>query len=249
MYRERLHQEIHIWTIAPESVRAPARLAQLQSILSDEELARFRRFRCEQTAQHYLVSHAMLRTALSRYADIAPPHWKFVYGSHGRPEIANQSVPRLRFNLTHTDGLAACIVSLDHACGIDAERLSERHDPLGVAGKMFSANEYGQLQQLSGQAHLQYFYDHWTLREAYGKARGVGLAFPTRKLEFFIYADGTISVGFAPDVEDGNCHWHFQLLRPTAEHVVAIALSQSDEHKPTVVVRNFVFDGNGSVTV
>jgi 4'-phosphopantetheinyl transferase len=248
MLRERLHQEVHIWTMNPESVRDPARLTELQQLLSSEELPRLRRFRCRQSTHRYLVSHAMLRTVLSRYADISPAHWQFVYGSYGRPEIANRSVPHLRFNLTHTDGLAACIVSLDRSCGIDAERLSERHSPSGIAKKMFASKEYDQLQHLSGQAYLDYFYSHWTLREAYVKARGVGLTFPTRKLDFTVHADDTIRVIFAPDVEDGNCHWHFQLLRPTPEHVVAIAVGQSDGNTPQVVLRNFGFDRNDAVS-
>jgi 4'-phosphopantetheinyl transferase len=243
MLREQLYKDVHIWTMIPEAERDPARLARFRAMLSADELDRLRRFRVEPAAHRYLVSHALLRTVLSRYAEIDPARWRFVYGSHGRPEIANSAAPPLRFNLTHTDGLTACIVSLNQACGIDAERLSGRHNPTGVARKMFSTREYEQLRQLSGRACLEYFYERWTLREAYVKALGVGLAFPTRKVDFTVHTDESIGVVFAPGVQDHSRHWHFRLHRPTTEHVVAVALRHYGESEPGVVLHNFDFDG------
>jgi len=243
MLREQLYEDVHVWTMVPERERDPARLARFRALLSADELARLGRFRVEPAAHRYLVSHALLRSLLSRYAEIDPARWRFTYGSHGRPEIANRAAPPLRFNLTHTDGLVACIVSLNRACGIDAERLSGRHDPTGVARKMFSDREYRQLQQLSGRACLEYFYDRWTLREAYVKALGIGLTFPTRALDFTVHSDESIGVVFAPGVQDNSRHWHFRLHRPTSEHVVAVALRRNGDSEPGVVLRDFDFDG------
>lgn len=243
-----MHDEVHIWTLCPESVRKPAGLAHFETVLSAEELSRYRRFRVPEAAHRYLVSHAMLRAVLSRYAEITPSQWQFVYGRHGRPEIANPAAPPLRFNLTHTEGLAACVVSCKRSCGIDAERLSERHDPGLIARKMFSDREYRQLHRLSGWARLEYFYERWTLREAYVKALGIGLAFPTRKLEFSINANGSITLAFAPDMRNDNRHWYFRLHRPTAEHVIAIALGREDARAPTVAIREYRFSGDGALT-
>jgi 4'-phosphopantetheinyl transferase len=243
MSREQLHDEVHIWTLCPESVREPERLAQFEKVLSAGELSRFRRFRVPRAAHRYLVSHAMLRGVLSRYAEITPHRWQFDYGPHGRPEIANPGAPPLRFNLTHTEGLTACVVSLGRSCGIDAERLSERHAPGRIARKMFSTEECRELDRLSGHARLEYFYERWTLREAYVKALGVGLSFPTRKLAFRIDAAGSIGVSFAADVDDDDGRWHFRLHRPTVEHVLAVALGRDGVNLPPMRIRDYRFHG------
>ena len=245
MLREQLHDEVHIWTLRTESVRKPTGLAHFETVLSAEELSRYRRFRVPEAAHRYLVSHAMLRSVLSHYAEIAPSQWRFVYGRHGRPEIGNPAAPPLRFNLTHTEGLAACVVSCEHSCGIDTERLSERHDPVRIARKMFSDREYRQLHRLSGRARLEYFYERWTLREAYVKALGIGLSFPTRKLEFSTNANGSIALAFAPDVRKDERHWYFRLHRPTTEHVIAVALGREGTSAPTVAIREYRFSGDG----
>lgn len=221
---DRLHQEAHIWTVIPESVRAPGDIARLRATLSREELRRIHRLQDAGDAHCYLVSHAMLRQVLSRYGPIAPHQWRFRYGPHGRPELAGPAATPLRFNLTHTTGLAACIVSAHHDCGIDAEQIRERHRPLRVARRMFSEREYAQLESLTGRDFLEYFYSRWTLREAYVKAVGVGISFPTRTLDFSIDARGSATIDLPPEAGRDGGDWRLRLLRPTGEHLLAIAL-------------------------
>jgi 4'-phosphopantetheinyl transferase len=221
---ERLDREAHIWTAIPESVRAPEDIARLRATLSGEERERMQRLQNAEDAHRYLVSHAMLRQVLSRYVAIAPHQWRFRYGPHGRPELAGPATTPLRFNLTHTTGLAACIVSTHHACGIDAEQLRERHRPLRVARRMFSDREYAELEPLTGRHFLEYFYSRWTLREAYVKAVGIGISFPTRTLDFSIDAKGSATIDLPPEVGRDGRDWRLQLFRPTGDHLLAIAL-------------------------
>lgn len=222
-----LNQQAHVWFTVPESVRDEERLQRLTAILSEEELNRCRRFHFPADRHQYLVSHALVRMSLSTYVDIPAADWRFSHGQHGRPEVANPAVPPLRFNLTHTAGLAACVVTLKDDCGIDAEEISVRHNPLGVAKRMFSKAETRALEQLEGQAHLEHFFTRWTLREAYVKARGIGISFPTRKLTFSVNEDDCVEVSFHPSIDDRRDNWHFQLLKPTEEHITAIAIRRS----------------------
>ena len=65
---------------------------------------------------------------------------------------------------------------------------------------------------------------------------GIGISFPTRKLCFEIENEQAIQIEFHPDIEDRKEHWQFQLLRPTADHVVAIAL-RSDHSSEKKIAR------------
>jgi 4'-phosphopantetheinyl transferase len=129
------------------------------------------------------------------------------------------------------------VVTLENDCGIDAEALSGRHNLSGVAERMFSVDESHELQQLKGSLQLDYFFARWTLREAYVKALGIGISFPTRKLTFTVDNDSAVAVSFHPDIEDQQNNWHFQLLRPTEEHIAAIAIRRNGEVDKKIVTR------------
>lgn len=238
--RKALKNSVHVWHIVPESVRDRSTLQRCRNILDDREQRQLERFVSPVDNHRYLVSHAMVRNLLSRYAGIAPKDWLFSRNRHGRPEIVNSDVHGLRFNLTHTGGLAACIVTLDDDCGIDAERITARKRLPGVARRMFSSREFEQLKQRNGDEFLDYFYSRWTLREAYVKALGIGISFPTRHLRFEGDSDQII---FIPDTQTDVRpeNWHFQLLRPGDEHVVAVALRRTANDNKRIISRPFTF--------
>lgn len=236
-----LRSQYHVWFVEPDRVTSSALLESCRTLLSTDERQRHSRFRFPEDRHHYLVSHALVRRVLSCYWPLEPRQWQFSTGEHGRPEIANPGMPALRFNLTHTRGLAACIVSLDVACGIDAEYITTRHNPTDVAARMFSAQENARLQTLDGRAALEYFYTGWTLREAYIKARGLGLSFPTHKLHFRTENVQGIRVQFGPGVDDTDSHWQFRLLRPTGEHILGIACRCGQPPARKLISRRFAF--------
>ncbi len=235
-----LSSEAHVWLISPESISDPAILQYCHDILDSDERRKVDRFFQPRDSHSYLVSHAMVRCVLSRYAAVAPSDWCFRHGEHGRPEVACDHQTPLRFNLTHTHGLAACVVTHDDPCGIDAEQLYARNNPLGVAERMFSATEVKQLQQYEGDAFLNYFYERWTLREAYVKARGIGISFPTRQLCFDVEQDN-IGVTFDDAIDDNEDNWDFRLIRPDTGHIVALALHRCSGARKPVRVNPFGF--------
>jgi 4'-phosphopantetheinyl transferase len=239
--RYNLHSESHVWFVNPETVSTHTQLEACRVLLSADEVQRHSRFRLPEVQHQYLVAHALVRRVLSQYWPIPPQDWVFSHSDRGKPLIANPGTPALRFNLTHTRALAACIVSLDVDCGIDAEQLSARHNPEDIAKRMFSADENAHLQRLSGVARLEYFYSCWTLREAYVKARGVGIAFPMHKLEFSFSDIHAIRVVFDSDINDNAALWDFQLFRPTAAHILATANRSGNQSVKVVRLNEFVF--------
>jgi len=240
MLIDSLHQEAHVWFTIPESVQDDGTLQRLSAILSAEELGRYRRFHFPEDRHRYLVSHALVRETLSKYIDISPADWCFSHSEHGRPEVANADIPPLRFNLTHTDGLVCCIVTLDDDCGVDTEKITARHAMPGVAKRMFSEAEHRELRRLEGREHLEYFFTRWTLREAYVKARGIGISFPTRKLTFTLEKNNAVEVSFHPDIEDRRDNWHFELLKLTGEHIAAIAIRRRSGEIDKKIVTRFI---------
>lgn len=214
---------------------AGAQRGDLLSLLDGEERERHSRLRFAKHQADYLAAHVLLRLTLSRYVDLPPSAWIIERKAHGRPEIANRGVPPLRFNLTHTDGLSACVVTLNDDCGIDAEQLGAPHDLEAVSRRMFSPAEASELEQLEGDIRLKYFYSRWTLREAYVKARGTGLSLGTRKIHFDVDPDQRVTAEFSAELNDDASRWQFKLLNPGSSYVMSVALASGK----TIVGRQF----------
>lgn len=231
-----------VWWLRPDDVPAPE-LEYCRSVLSADESARCQRFRFSDDRRLYLLAHAMLRQVLSAYADIAPGALEFSTGTHGRPELADfAGQAGLRFNLSHTPGLAACIVSQGDACGVDVEAIAARRNVMGIAGRMFADEELAQLRQLAGRAFLERFFTLWTLREAWCKARGTGLMDSRRDIGFQ-QLDGQGWRLLAADGAPGD--WQVDVRPIGTTHMLASAIEINGQSQQRVEYRPFAFPAAG----
>jgi 4'-phosphopantetheinyl transferase len=209
----------------PQAVLAGADPALLLSWLSDDERERHARFRFQDDREAYLVAHALTRRALGQVAGVAPSALSFQAGEHGRPEIAGPSCAlALRFNLSHTRGLVACGVACGHDIGVDVERIDREVALLGVARHVFSERENAGLSSLSGSVQRLRFFELWTLKEAYVKAIGKGLAAPLKSISFLPEASDPVAVHFAEQALDDPSAWCFRRHEPGPNHRLAVAL-------------------------
>lgn len=144
-----------------------------------------------------LATRILVRTVLSRYARVGPAEWQFSVGKLGKPRIRSpQITPALHFNLAHTPGLVACIVSSAHAMvGVDVKRIGRAGNALEIAKSYFATSELRDLQARSGEDRARRFVQYWTLKESFAKARGVGLTMPLDHACFQIRPNG-IDVAF-----------------------------------------------------
>ncbi|MFQ5349148.1 MAG: 4'-phosphopantetheinyl transferase family protein [Thermoanaerobaculia bacterium] len=237
---DRLGDEAHLWLLRLRESIPAAVERRWHELLSPEEEAVHRRFRVAVARRQHLAARALVRTTLSRYADVDPRRWAFSSGPEGKPKIAGpDGAPPLRFNLSHTRGLVACVVTLGLDAGVDVERPARRlRDPLELARHGFAPAEREMLGRLSGRARRDLFCDLWTLKEAYVKARGVGLlSLPARKLAYEIGPDGLIGLTLEPELGDRAEEWQLALLAPTDDHRLAVAIRRGRRPDLELVTR------------
>ena len=224
------HDEIHLWLTDDRTIRDPTLLDAYHQLLNAEERAQQQRFHFEKDRHRYLVTRALTRSVLSRYAPVAAQDWHFRKLEHGRPQITNPEAADLTFNLTHTTGLIAFGITrggeLGIELGIDAENIVERDAPLDIAPRYFSARETADLRALPAAAQAERFFHDWTLKESYIKARSQGLSLPLDQFTFSYADDHSIAIDFDPRLADTPEKWQFWLLRPTREHLLAICASR-----------------------
>lgn len=222
-----LKKEVHVWYCEPQEVQEEDKLAAYRSVLCAQEQERYRKFHFDKDRHSYLVSHALVRHALSQYLDIQASEWTFTRNENGKPILVlPPGMPAISFNLTHTEGLSACIITLDRTCGIDAENTDRKSDHEAVAKRMFAQEELA----LLGKEDVQWtFFHYWTLREAYLKALGTGLSGSSKDFYFDISADGmSAEIQYRDGQQADDTGWQLRIYEPTPEHVLAVAC-ESDQ--------------------
>jgi 4'-phosphopantetheinyl transferase len=220
--------EVHLWVVEPERVDDVRLLAAYMALLSTEERARHQRFRFEKHQHQFLVSHALVRLTLSRYAPVAPGDWRFSTNAYGRPEIAGEGPLRLRFNLSHTDGMAVCAVASDTEVGADVEHSMRRMgQTVELAESFFAPSEVADLHALPAEHQRERFFDYWTLKESYIKARGAGLSLPLDQFAFHLEPGRSPRISFDPRMVDDPEAWQFVRVRLSPEHPAAVAVRRA----------------------
>jgi 4'-phosphopantetheinyl transferase len=226
--------EVHVWLCDPESADG-ALCARCGALLDEAERARRERFHFDRHRRRFEVSHALVRRSLSRYAPAPPEAWRFREVGRGRPEVAGpEAGAGLRFNLSHTDGLAACGVVRELDLGVDVEAASRVRRHLEIAERFFSPRESAGLRALPAEQQPGRFLDLWTLKESYIKGRGLGLALPLDGFSFLL-EEGAPRLLFERDLEDRPDDWQFSLSRPTAGHRLAVAVRRG--RRPALRIR------------
>lgn len=222
-YRSLREGTCHLWHFHPRAGDSTL-LKRGIDLLSADELVRYRRFLVPEPAQTFLAARVVLRTLLSTYCLLDSRQWRFEINRWGRPFIANPDAPPdLTFNLSHRRGFIVCLIACGRDIGVDVEDQCSGGTPLlDIAERFFSPSEAAALRRLPASRQLGRFYELWTLKEAYIKARGQGLSLGLAKFSFTVTGE-TASVCFDPDFEDDPVAWDFRFFRPDAEHLVATA--------------------------
>jgi 4'-phosphopantetheinyl transferase len=218
---------VHLWYTLSDDIAPPAALDSYLGLLSQEEHARHARFLNERARHEYLITRALCRTVLSRYADVAPADWRFQVNPWGRPEIALPAAGHLRFNLSNTRGLVVCAVALEGDIGVDVEAVDRAGGLLEIADRFMAAPESAAIRALPPDSQAHRFFIYWTLKEAYIKARGMGLSIPLDKFWFLLDGEASAASGprlvLAPEMDDDASGWSFAQFQPTDRHLLAVA--------------------------
>jgi len=219
--------EVHVWLCEPERVTEPRLLERYLALLDSAERERHQRFHFEKHRKQFLVSHALVRLCLSRYAPVPPEAWKFTLNPWGRPEVAGQGATRLRFNLSHTDGMAICAVALDAEVGADVEDTLRPGATVELADRFFAPTEAAALRALPVEHQRERFFELWTLKESYIKARGQGLSLPLEQFAFQLRPGAPPRIAFDPRLQDDPQAWRFFQLRLSPRHKAAVAVRRA----------------------
>jgi 4'-phosphopantetheinyl transferase len=174
----------------------------------------------------YLVSRALVRTTLSRYLQGYPKDWQYQKNKYGRPELIRQPAGiNLRFNLSHTDGMIILGITLDDDLGVDVEDIKRDRQLIDIADRYFSGLEVDELRSLPESQQQERFFDYWTLKESFIKARGMGLSLPLDQFSYHLGRNEPFRISF--NSQDDPTPWQFWRLYLSDRHIAAVAVQRS----------------------
>ncbi len=213
--------EVHVWKI---NLKAPG-LSDNRGILSNDETVRASRFRFHTDSDRFIAARSSLRMILARYLRTRPEQLKFGVNPFGKPHlVGDQDELGLRFNLSHSHEMALLAVARNRDVGVDVEWVRDDFATNEIAQRFFSRSEVNQLLSIAPELKTEGFFNCWTRKEAYIKARGEGLSFPLDQFD----------VAFAPDARPaliGNrrdpaevWRWSFEELSPASGYAAALAV-------------------------
>ena len=196
--------ELHIWraSLDPQSEV----LEQLRATLDSAEQERAARFHFQRDRDHFTACRGILREVLGGYMGQSPASIQFEYGAYGKPSVrTDAAMARMRFNLSHSHGVCVLAFSRDRELGIDVEAIRAEFAGEEIAERYFSPRELAELRSLPAAVRTQAFFLCWTRKEAYIKARGLGLQIPLDSFSVSLTPDAP-AVLSSVDASQWNLH-------------------------------------------
>lgn len=144
----------------------------------------------EEDAYRSYISALLVRYILCNYIECDNSQLLFGFHRYGKPYVINST--NCFFNISHSCNYVVCIVD-PKECGIDIE-LIDRMD-FDIAKDFFHKNEYLHILSYDKKEDRDnYFFFLWTVKEAYLKTLGTGLAKPLSSFWVEKYNNGKIHI-------------------------------------------------------
>jgi 4'-phosphopantetheinyl transferase len=202
--------EVHLWLAKCDGMDDQ----YFRTILDGCEKERSVRFHSDLDTKRYVIAHGILRSLLAKYLDVEPERIDYEYGPFGKPAIAGGSP--LRFNMSHSNGMAMYAFSLQRDVGIDLEYM--RDIPfMELSQSVLSTNEYRYMQSFLVEKRPGIFFTLWVRKEAYVKAIGEGAYAKWRELDVSIQ-------NVAHRISDGGPAWSIIDIPAPRGYMSAVAV-------------------------
>ncbi len=224
---------VHVWVLDSSAI-ASVMMDEYVPWLTPAELQRYERLHLTRHKRKFLIGQIMLRTILSSYENKLPGEWVFETNGYGKPKIAtNVTSDSLHFNVSHSGDFYAAAVSRHELTGIDVELVTRERCIKQIADRHFSKTEVDNLLTLPEKYQLDRFYSLWTLKEAYIKARGMGLAIPLRDFGFDFKEEDDSFLDFwvAGTLNDDASRWQFWQFAPVNNYRISLSVSTASDNQ------------------
>ncbi len=232
--------EVHLWLVDIRDVTSPFISTQWLHLLTDEEQSRMQQFRKLEKQRQFVVARVALRLILN--ALLRKPSARdivFALSETNKPFLQHNT-QNIQFNLSHSGNVILIAVTRSRQCGVDIEVVNTGRDVVKLAEYYFHKEEYAALRHSEQSPDVMLFYKLWTLKEAFVKADGRGMAIPGDGYYFQKTDSATPQLMITPAV-NANQNWLFRHFFYCNEYSAALAVEKTTNHPVEVMVNRLVF--------
>ena len=216
--------EVHLWHAALDDQAAD----DFRPLLAADEIARADRFHFAKDRNHYVVARGLLRKLLAAYVGIGATELRFVYAEKGKPSLEASQRSALNFNLAHSQARAIYAFSRGRELGVDLEFIREDLAGEKIAERFFSPREIDELKTVPAELRKQAFFNCWTRKEAYIKARGEGLSMPLDEFDVSLAPGEAAALLRNHKEPDEVGRWTMQSVSVPPGYVAALVVEGHD---------------------
>lgn len=216
---------LSLWCAHPKDLTSEEAESACASLLSEGERAHWLRLKFERHRREYLTTRFLVRNALSRHHPLAPEAWRFQLNPYGKPSSDPEC--GLHFNLSNSPDLVVCLIARGAEVGVDVEPYKRADRITALAPEVLSPLEMAEFEALREGERPDRALSLWTLKEAYIKARGMGLSLPLKQFSFLFEGADGIRLALDPSLpnEPGRV-WRFCLVEH-ADHRIALMVDSA----------------------
>lgn len=219
--------KVDIWQVSLK-MEKPC-LEKFYDFLTPEERQKADRLRFIQVKERYVASRGVLRWILGHYLEKNPCQLEFQYGKHGKPGLTEKCNPKgITFNMSHSYDRALYGVALKRALGVDIEKIREDMSFLKISKRFFTGIEHDALTLLTPEMRKHGFFNCWTRKEAYIKAKGSAIASEISRFSVSL-VPGQPAVMLAHQTDPLEVfRWSFSSLDAGGDYKAALVMEGKD---------------------
>ena len=213
--------QVHLWRIELNKFRQS--VPELRLEMSNEEISRAGRFVHYKDAENYIVGRSILRRLLGNYLGVDRTKIAIENGEFGKPHVAkHMNAKQLKFNVSHSADFCLIAARWGSEIGVDLEKVREDVMVEGLASRYFAGDEIAELQALPVALRRLGFFLCWTRKEAYVKAKSLGLHIPLDQFAVTLTPGGPVRLRS----NDSN-EWSMESLEPAPQYVGALVTART----------------------
>jgi 4'-phosphopantetheinyl transferase len=220
--------EVHVWRVALD--QSQATIERLNRLLAADEQVKAGRFRFAKDRNQFIIGRGVLRVLLGHYLAWAPAQIRFRYSSYGKPSLEDGTQAGLQFNLSHSHQMALLVFTWDRDVGVDIEYMRPDVEFEQLARHFFSPTECAVLLDVAPTLRKETFYNCWTRKEAYIKARGEGLSIPLDMFDVSLRPGEPAALLQCRENPAEVARWSLHALMPGEQYAAALAVEKTREH-------------------
>lgn len=218
--------------------------------LSDVERDRAQRLRDPVRRQRFVTARGILREVLSGCVGVPSHQLEFFSETHGKPFLRGH--PGLSFNLSHSGPWMMLAIHFTPAgqdspaergweVGIDVERIradwGERS--MALARRFFAPFELAELEALAPAQQVLAVTRLWVCKEAYSKAKGLGLRLPMNSYAITGAAQESPRLQASTLWPGDPDHYRLCSLPAPEDHVAALVFRTAAGQTPRVILHHW----------